>query len=62
MKFGQFIKHKKIFFFKNHVENEVGRIVPDSFFFFQKKAYIKEKQVVCSLTSVYFDSPQLGIQ
>ena len=37
MKFGQFIKHKKIFFFKNHVENEVGRIVPDSFFFLKKK-------------------------
>ena len=37
MKFGQFIKHKKIFFFKNNVENEVGRIVPDSFFKKKKK-------------------------
>ena len=31
MKFGQLIKYNKtkIFFFKNHAENEAGRLVPD---------------------------------
>ena len=27
---------RDIFFFKNHVENETGRLVPDLFLFFKK--------------------------
>ena len=37
MKFGQLIEHKReIFFFKNYAENEVVRLVPDLFLFFEK--------------------------
>ena len=28
--------NKRIVFFKNHTENEAGRLVPDLFLFFQK--------------------------
>ena len=28
-----------MFYFKNHVENEAGRLVPDLFLFFFKKGY-----------------------
>ena len=30
---------KQILFFKNHAENEAGRIVPDLFLFFGKALY-----------------------
>ena len=30
-KFGQLIEREKFFFFKNHAENEVGRLVSDLF-------------------------------
>ena len=30
---------RKIFFFKNHGENEAGRLVPDFFLFFKKTLY-----------------------
>ena len=37
MKFGQLIAYKKRnIFFKNYVENEAGRLVPDLFLFFEK--------------------------
>ena len=39
MKFGQVIeydKRREIFFFKNHVENEAGRLVEDLLLFFKK--------------------------
>ena len=37
MKFGQFIEYNmRIIFFKNHTENEVGRLVPDIFLYFKK--------------------------
>ena len=39
MKFDQFIESKKIFFFRNHAENEVGRLVSDLFSFFEKTLY-----------------------
>ena len=41
MKFGQLLEHNKrnIFFFKNHAENETGRLVPDLFLFFEKALY-----------------------
>ena len=29
------------FFFKNHAENEIGRLVSDLFLFFLKKLYIR---------------------
>ena len=58
MTFGQLIEYNKrnILLQKNSAENEAGRLVPDSFCFF-KKLYIRQKQVVCSLVSLYFDSP-----
>ena len=37
MKFGQLIEYnKKIFFSKNHSENETMKLVPDLFSFFKK--------------------------
>ena len=40
MKFGQLIEYNKINnSLKNHVKNEVGRLVPDLFFLFQKALY-----------------------
>ena len=40
MKFGQLIESTiDIFFFKNHAENEAGRIVLDLFSFFWKTLY-----------------------
>ena len=40
MKFGQLIEYNKInIFFKNHAENEAGRLVPDHFLFFKKALY-----------------------
>ena len=62
MKSGQLTEHqKKNIFFKNHAENETERLVPD-LFIFSEKLYLRLKQVVCSLASIYFDSHQLGIQ
>ena len=37
------------------------RLVPNLFFFF-KKLNMSWKQLVCSLVSIHFDSPQLAIQ
>ena len=41
MKFGQVIEHNSriFFFFKNHEENEAGRLVPDVFLVFIKALY-----------------------
>ena len=40
MKFGQLIEFKKEkFFFKNHAENEAGRLVTDLFLYFKKALY-----------------------
>ena len=61
MKPGQIINFtREIIFIKNYAENEIGILVPKLFLFF-KKTYIKWKQVVCSVVSVYFDSPQLEL-
>ena len=46
-----------MFLFKNHAENEAGKLVPDLFLFCKKTLH--EVKVWC-LVSVYFDSPQLG--
>ena len=62
MKFGQVIEYnKKNIFFKSHRENETARLVPGLFLLFEK-ALFEIKKVVCSLVSIYFNSPQLGIQ
>ena len=50
MKFGQLTKYiKKSIFFKNHAENEVGRLVPDLFLFI-KKSLILVKASCLQLT------------
>ena len=38
MKYGQLIEYitREIFFFKNFMENEAGRLVPDLFLYFEK--------------------------
>ena len=36
MKIGHIIKHNKIFFYKNHSQNETGTLVPDLFLLFRK--------------------------
>ena len=38
IKFGQLIE-REIFSFKNHAENEVGRLLTDLFLFFEKILY-----------------------
>ena len=54
--------NKRNIFFKNLAENEEERLVPELFLFFLKKLDMTLKQVVCSLFSINFDSPQLSIQ
>ena len=39
MKFGQLIEYVRNIFFKNHAENEAGRLIPDLFLFFKKALY-----------------------
>ena len=40
MRFGQVIDITiELFYFKNHAENEAGRLVPDLFLFFKKALY-----------------------
>ena len=48
----------EIFFFKNHEENEAGRLVPDLSLFFKKTLY----EVKANGLQLSFDSPQLGKQ
>ena len=62
MKFGKFIEHNKIFFFKNHAENEAGRLVPDLFLFSLKKTLHKVKASDLQLSYNTFGCPQIGIQ
>ena len=49
------------YFFKKYAENEAKKLVPVRFLFF-KKLCIRLKQVICSLISLYLDSPQISIQ
>ena len=59
IKFGQLIEYNKRFvFFKNYTENKARRLVPDLFIF----SNMTWKQVVRSLVSTLFDSPQLVIK
>ena len=50
---------REIFLFKNHGENEAGKLVPDLLL---KRLYTRLIKFVCSLISMHFDSAQLGIQ
>ena len=49
MKFGQVIECNRNLFFKNHAENEAGRLVSDPFLFF-KKAFYEVKASVLKLS------------
>ena len=51
----------EIVFFKNHAENEAGRLVPDLSLFF-KKALYELKTNGLQLSFNQFCSPQLGKQ
>ena len=57
-KFDQLLKYM-IFFFKDHAENEVGRVTLDLFLCLNKALY-KIWQVVSTLVLVYFGRPRLG--
>ena len=59
MKLGQLIEYNKInIFIQKKCTNEAGRLVP----LFKKMLNMRRKQVICSLVSMYFDSPQPRIQ
>ena len=62
MKLGQLLNYKKRnIFFKSHTENEAEKLVPN-LFLFSNMFNMRQKQVVCSLVSMYFDGSQLRIQ
>ena len=48
----------KYFSYKNHAENEAGRLVPDLFLYF-KKTLCEIKARVSTLMSIYVGSPRL---
>ena len=50
------LSHEVKMFLKNYAKNEAGGLLPDLFFL--KKSFVRSE----SLLSIYFDSPQLGIQ
>ena len=56
MKFGQLIA-RQIFFFKDHTENDAGRLAPDLFLFFLKKALYKTKASGLQLNFNTFRQP-----
>ena len=58
MKFGQFIKYSKINIFLQKLWRKWGKETSSRpLFIFLKKLNMRWKQVVCSLVSIYFDSP-----
>ena len=60
MNFGQLLEYsRRVPFFKNHSENDAGRLFPDPLFKKKKKkeALSEEKQLASSLVSIYFDTP-----
>ena len=63
MKFGQLIEcNKRNVFLQKKAENDAERLVPDFFFVFEKSVIWGKKQTVCSLVSIYFDRPEIGIK
>ena len=62
MKFGQLIENNVTnIFLQIHAENEAEISSRPAFVFF-KRSFLWGKNVVCSLVSIYFDSPQVSIQ
>ena len=62
IKFGQLIEYnKRNIFLQKLWKNEARRLVPDLFSFFKKNLNMRWKQVVWSLVSIYFHSPQVAI-
>ena len=56
MKSGQVLEYSKVnIFFKNHIEKEAGRLVPDLFLIWKKASY--EVTVSGLQLSFNFDSP-----
>ena len=47
----------EIFFFKHHAEDEEEKLVPYLFFLFKKMLYVRPKQVVSTLVSIYYCKP-----
>ena len=63
MKFGHLIEHNKMnIFLQKLCENESVRLVPDLFFIFLKKLYIRWKQVDCTLVAIALMSIALNLQ
>ena len=62
MKFTQLIEYdtRNILIQKTMHKNEAGKLVPAAFCFL-KKLFIRQKEMVCSLISLYFDSPKTSI-
>ena len=50
----------KIFFFKNHAENEAGRLAPDLFLLFNKALHEAKASGLQLSFTINFDNPQLG--
>ena len=50
----------EIFFFKNHAKNEVGRLIPDLFLFFEEPLCKVKASGQHLLVLIYFSRPQLG--
>ena len=54
MKFGKVIEYnKRNIFFKNHGENEAGRLVPDLFLPFKKALYEKKASVLQFVFNIF---------
>ena len=62
VKLGQVIEYNKRKVFLQTSCRKWGKETSSRPLCFLKKLYMKQKQVVCSLVSIYFGSLQLGIQ
>ena len=62
MKLVQLIKYNKRNIFLQKSCGKWGRETIPDLFYFLKKLNMRSKQVVCSLVSIYCNSPQLAIQ
>ena len=60
MKFLQLIEYNKINVFLQKLYGELDRETSSNLFYFLKKFNMRRKEVVCSLVSIYFNSPQLA--
>ena len=62
MKFGQVIDYSCRNNFLQISCRKWGREASLDLVLFSKKDFYEVKELVCSLVSIYFDSPQLGVQ